>query len=117
MANADKPEEERKMVNWGAEIANATKDALSAMPNDELAYLALTTKSEGPMRDRIAFHLHKTHKESEFWVAREWKRIDLAFIGRSDREPICLVELKAIYTVDPLLKGCPVVREGGKERF
>jgi hypothetical protein len=93
------------MTDWGDEIAKATKDALSAMPKDELAYLALTTKSEGPMRDRIAFHLHKKHEDSKFWVAREWsKRIDLAFVKREDLTPICLVELKAIYVVDALLK-------------
>lgn len=66
----------------------------------ELAFLALTSKIELPVRDRMAWSLYK-----ELWpgsvVAREWRRVDLAILpaGRPD-EPDALVQAKAIYTFD-----------------
>lgn len=81
-------------------------DALSGIANDfrpdELAYLATTTKVEGPFRDRLAFRLHQNYETSELLVAREWKRIDLAVLDRLGL-PICLIELKAMYTYDALV--------------
>ena len=69
------------------------------MPN-ELAYLALTSKVEHPIRDRLAFSLHSDAKLcNKYLIAREWKRFDLAIIG-SGNEPAALVELKAMYTFD-----------------
>ena len=70
-------------------------------PN-ELAYLALTMKVEGPFRDRLAFLLHQTYESGGFVVAREWNRIDLAVLS-SNGSPICLIELKAMYTFDAFM--------------
>ena len=65
---------------------------------DELAFLALTTKIELPLRDRLAYVLHKKLSKQNFIVSREWYRVDLAIL--KDNKPKVLVELKAMYTFD-----------------
>jgi hypothetical protein len=66
-------------------------------PN-ELAYLAATSKVEGPVRDRIAYQLH-VQLEPGLLVHREWRgRINLwADIAVTDEQnrPKYLLELKA----------------------
>jgi hypothetical protein len=67
---------------------------------DELAYLALTSKAEGPLRDRLAFALHR-----RLWptwvVAREHPaRTDLSVLAPDDGRPLALLEAKAFYTFD-----------------
>lgn len=64
---------------------------------NELAYLALTTKIELPVRDRWAFLLHKK-LGSKYHISREWRRTDLAILDGVS--PIALVELKAMYSFD-----------------
>jgi hypothetical protein len=66
---------------------------------NELAYLATTTKIELPLRDRLAYILHRQFEPHGVLVAREWRRTDLAMLT-PDGNPICLVELKAMYTFD-----------------
>lgn len=68
-------------------------------PN-ELAYLALTTKIENPLRDRWAFMLHRKANAS-LTVAREWRRTDIAVL--ENEIPRALIELKAMYTFDAAL--------------
>lgn len=64
---------------------------------DELAYLALTSKIEIPIRDRWAFVLYEKFSE-KYSVAREWKRTDLAILD--NLSPVALIELKAMYSFD-----------------
>jgi len=64
----------------------------------ECAFLALTSKFELPFRDRLAFALATVAEPRGEWIAREWKRCDLAWL--SDSGPRLLVELKACYTFD-----------------
>ncbi|RUO22604.1 hypothetical protein CWE08_05370 [Aliidiomarina iranensis] len=68
--------------------------------SDELAYLALTTKIELPFRDRWAFSLYRTLKET-YAVSREWKRTDMAILN--GQSPEVLIELKAMYSFDAVL--------------
>jgi hypothetical protein len=68
---------------------------------DELAYLAATCKIEFPIRDKLAFYLHKKYQAEGCIVAREWDRIDLAVVDQR-RGPLCFVELKAMYTFDAI---------------
>ncbi len=65
---------------------------------DELAYLALTSKVELPIRDRLAFALHR--RLDNRLVAREWKRVDLAILADDGDTPELLLEAKALYTFD-----------------
>lgn len=67
-------------------------------PN-ELAYLAMTTKVEAAIRDRLAFRLHQDYEPSGCIVAREWNRVDLAVLDPTG-VPLALIELKAMYTFD-----------------
>jgi hypothetical protein len=64
----------------------------------ELAYLALTSKVESPIRDRLAFRLHTRTADGRSQVAREWHRTDLAVL--SGGVPTLLLEVKAMYSFD-----------------
>jgi hypothetical protein len=76
-------------------------------PN-ELAFLALTSKVEFPIRDRLAFTLSWRLKDS-FLVAREWKSVDLAVLSPdAPHSPRMLIEVKSWYAFD--LVGRSVVR-------
>lgn len=65
----------------------------------ELAYLAVTSKAELPVRDRLAWRLMADLGDGYF-VAREWRRADLAVLVGPD--PIAQLEAKALYTFDVL---------------
>lgn len=67
---------------------------------NELAFLALTTKIELPLRDRWAFRLFRELSDTHV-VAREWKRTDVAILKGGI--PTALIELKAMYTFDAAL--------------
>jgi hypothetical protein len=73
------------------------KIAISFNEN-ELAYLALTSKIEFPIRDKLAYNLYKKLWGQGIIVAREWRRSDLAFLDGG--EPVFICELKAAYTFD-----------------
>lgn len=77
---------------------------------NELAFLALTSKIEGAVRDRLAYGLHGEvgHQDGRL-VCREWKRRDLAVIRSGDAE--LLVEFKAYYTFDILREDHPWQKE------
>ena len=67
---------------------------------DELAYLALTSKIENPLRDKIAFELQKELKENII-VCREWtnnrknkSKADIAILDINGK-PECIIEFKA----------------------
>ncbi|MGW0189266.1 hypothetical protein ACWDV7_26360 [Streptomyces sp. NPDC003362] len=68
----------------------------------ELAYLALTSKPEHAIRDRMAWALQTSLHGCV--VAREWNsprgRIDLAVLDGSGTLPLALLEIKAAYTFD-----------------
>jgi hypothetical protein len=57
-------------------------------PN-ELAYLALTSKPELQVRDRLAYRLYRRG----LIVAREWRRIDLVIL--EENQPRAVLECKA----------------------
>ncbi|WP_286241155.1 hypothetical protein [Neptuniibacter halophilus] len=78
-------------------LIDALKEVIGAFQPDELAYLALTSKIELPIRDRWAYTVHQL-LPNQYVVSREWKRVDLAVV--QDRKPVALVELKAMYSYD-----------------
>ncbi len=69
-----------------------------AFDRDELAYLALTCKIEFPIRDKLAYQLHRQLAPKGLSVAREWRRTDLAVLR--DFAPLMLLEIKALYSFD-----------------
>ncbi len=69
---------------------------------DELAYLALTSKIERPLRDRLAVRLHQKGSP-KLIVAREWRKVDLAILD-TNATPLALVECKACYTFDAVIQ-------------
>jgi hypothetical protein len=84
------------------DIENIISNIASNFQVNELAYLALTSKIELPLRDRIAFELHKKFSDTHL-ICREWKskesksskRVDIAIVDKSNFKPVCLIELKA----------------------
>lgn len=88
----------------------------------ELAYLALTSQIENPVRDRVAYQLHRRFKGTHLDVGREWtgmyaegkdgqpspRKIDLAVVKRTRRhhvEPQGVVEFKAVYAYEAQTRG------------
>lgn len=68
--------------------------------NNELAYLALTSKIENVLRDKIAFDFHRLYKNQKI-VCREWTnqkgtklKSDLAILNLNS-EPELIIEFKA----------------------
>jgi hypothetical protein len=96
--------------NLDKTIISSMKLVADDFHENELAYLALTSKIELPIRDKWAYILYKRLAHQEFIVSREWKRTDLAIIYKE--MPKILIELKAIYTFDAIadpdnIKGYP----------
>jgi hypothetical protein len=77
----------------------------SKLNNEESAYLAMTSKFELPLRDKLAYSLFKYFKErgtENKYVCREWastdrRRVDIA-IMETDNVPQYLIEVKATNT-------------------
>ena len=88
--------------SWAELVAANLRTLGDDFRPNELAYLALTSKIEFPIRDRLAFRLRQRIAEtSNLAVAREWKRkrFDLAVV--TDRsEAQLLLEAKAMYSFD-----------------
>ncbi|MCE7082860.1 hypothetical protein [Streptomyces sp. ST2-7A] len=89
--------------------------AVRTFTSGELAYLALTSKPEHPIRDRLAWILH--NELPGCVIAREWMspcprertspgakrnraRADLAILRENDHRALAIVEMKAAYTFD-----------------
>lgn len=87
-------------------IVSSLRSVDTTFEPDELAFLAVTSKVEGPIRDRLAFALHKSFGR-EYIVAREWDRVDLAVLSRG-QDPMVLLELKAMYTFDDAARYCRI---------
>jgi hypothetical protein len=66
---------------------------------NELAYLAVTSKIERPFQNNLAYLLHQTYGPREFIVSREWHSVDIAIL-RKDFSPLCLIELTSMYVFD-----------------
>ena len=85
--------------SWSQRITEAMVSLGEEFSSNELAYLALTSKIERPIRDKLAYFLHRSFENhNNIDVAREWRRVDLAVIV--DRKPHILLESKAIYVFD-----------------
>jgi hypothetical protein len=75
-------------------MAATLSEAGSSFEANELAYLALTSKVELPIRDRVAWHLQLTLGD-DYVVSREWRRADIAVLRQN--VPLVQVEAKAMY--------------------
>lgn len=89
-------------------LLQALKDAGTSFEQGELAYLAITSKVEFPVRDRFAWELHRRLKDRSLLVAREWKRADIAVVREGDA--IVVIESTALYAFD-------VLREPGLHKY
>lgn len=81
----------------------AIRDAVKSFRKNELAYLALTSKPEATLRDRIALRIRIQIARSKLLmvVAREfWKRVDLAVVDKTTCAPRVFVEMKCWHTAN-----------------
>jgi hypothetical protein len=83
-------------------IARQLDATASLFEPDELAYLALTRKPEEPIRDRLAWILHKTLPYCV--VSREWARRDLVILNAAGSVPLAVFEAKAFYTANAVTR-------------
>lgn len=81
-------------------IVNSLKETIKEFSKNELAFFALTTKIELPLRDRWAYVLFSKLSKTDFIVSREWKRTDIAILQKGS--PKVLIEIKALYTFDAI---------------
>ena len=80
------------------ELVDGLIAAATSFEPGELSYLALTSKPEHVIRDRLAWALSKLGSR----VAREWSsRIDLAVLD-DEGNPLSALEAKATYTHDTI---------------
>lgn len=85
--------------SWSQRVAETMEGLDQQFSQDELAYLALTSKIELPIRDRLAYSLYRRFGNDDgVLVAREWNRVDLAIIA--DQRPRLLLEAKAMYILN-----------------
>lgn len=85
-------------IDFGPILHDELKGIHELFEPDELAYLALTSKVELPIRDRLAFALYRRLDQN--LVAREWNRVDLAVLADDGKTAEMLLEAKALYTFD-----------------
>ena len=81
-------------------LSEALEAAAGTFDSGELEYLSVTGKNELPIRDRLAWHLHRTLEAEGYVVAREWGRVDLAVL--KDGLPVAAIEGKACGAFDIL---------------
>ena len=91
--------------SWSQYIADTMKSLGKEFSQDELAYLALTSKVESPIRDRLAYSLHRHFEEDEnIRISREWTesgkitRVDIAILEKG--KPQLFLEIKSMYSFD-----------------
>jgi hypothetical protein len=99
-------------MELGEFIVAAIESAGQSFQEGELAFLALTSKVERPLLDRIAYQLHLSLEGRQLVVAREYPisakiRADVAVLRGN--AIVAVLEAKAMYTAD-------CTREGGLRR-
>ena len=92
----DQDDQQDTAVDIGVVLRDALGQLGAAFADDELAYLTVTSKVEGPVRDRLAWAL-QTKLGSDFVVAREYRRADLAVLTATGTL-VAQVEAKVLCT-------------------
>ena len=85
------------MNSMRGELEKALSNVGRDFEEDQLAFLALTSKPELQIRDALAWRLHRALPD--LIVSREWRRTDLAVLDRAGN-PLMLLEAKAMATFD-----------------
>lgn len=80
------------------QLAQCLERAAESFAPGELAYLALTSKIERPLQDRLAWSLHT--QLPALVVSREWRNTDIAVLSDDGSSPVVLLEAKAMYSFD-----------------
>ena len=73
-------------------LSSIIKNIGTNYDENELAYLAMTSKIEGQLRDKIAFIIQK---DNNFSVAREWERHDMVVFSNQKKVVDTVIEFKA----------------------
>ena len=87
-------------VDWVKRLAEGMRQLHNEFDENELAYLALTSKVERPVVDRLAYKLYRDCRyDDRVGIAREYtdasiRRVDLAIVA--DNIPLLFLEAKAL---------------------
>jgi len=100
-------------AEWTALLADTLDKLQVSLGTARLAYLTATSKVENPVRDGMAYFMHRCLLADGYVVAREYpagklQRRDIAILA--DGKPEVEVELKALY-------GCNVVSQAGRAEY
>ena len=87
-------------------IESSLGSITSLFRENDLAYLALTSKVENPSRDALAIKLHESLEPEGMIVAREWRSRDIAVLASNSPEG--LIECKASLSFDAFGKPYPM---------
>jgi hypothetical protein len=98
----------RASVDIGVALRDALETLGGAFAENELAYLTVTSKVEGPVRDRLAWLL-QTALGPGYVVAREYHRADLAVLT-PDGTLLTQLEAKVLCTFNAL-------KDADRERY
>ncbi|MFC8946409.1 hypothetical protein [Streptomyces rochei] len=122
-AGSNEPQAGKDAEPWrltASFLDSCLQSAGSSFEDGELAYLALTSQIENPVRDRVAYAMHRRLKGTRLGVGREWtglfttgksgkparRSVDLAVVEKPRRrsrrvpQPHGVVEFKAFYAHD-----------------
>jgi hypothetical protein len=99
-------ENDEYIIDYCCAIRSAFGEISNSPKDNHLAYLALTSKIEIPIRDKLAHTLYKNLHDKKINVAREWPgksgRSDIALLDNNN--PKAIIEVKAFYTFDLIKK-------------
>ena len=59
-------------IDWVARVADGMKQLHCEFKENELAYLALTSKAERPIIDRLAYKLHRDSRSDDWGASLVW---------------------------------------------
>ena len=75
-------------------IEGAVRSAGRSLDAEEMAFMVLSDKTERPLRERIAWQLHRDLADSGMIVAQDWHGVDLAIL--EDRRPSAVVAMESM---------------------
>jgi len=107
-------------------VEKAMQDIMRCYTGGQPAQLLLTSKIENTVRDKLMLSLNDIfqRKHINYIVTREWKRFDLAVFNNNDFNnaarngkpyPVLIMELKAMYSFDPMLSYKYLIKELKKD--
>ncbi len=82
--------------NWNDKLKDALREVGKSFLQEELAFYALTSKIELPLRDKLAYCLFKEYNK-DYDVKRECNRRDIVVFNKPSTKLSLIIECKATH--------------------